>query len=130
MDQATVNVIQIFVGAIISLIPSVLIAIFGYLQFKKSHDLNVKTQPLKNKVSEGEAVERFSAGYSQLVDDLQERIDKMEVKQGEQDKKIDAQDIRIEAQNKRITFLETGVRKLVRQVRELGGDPVFDINGG
>jgi hypothetical protein len=122
MDDKTIILIQIFVGAIVSLIPSTLIAYYGYKQFKKNFDLNVKTQPLKNKVTEGDAVEKFAGGYSQLVDDLQIRLDKMEVRQDEADKKI-------AAQGKRISYLESGVRKLVKQVKELGGDPVFNLNG-
>jgi len=129
MDQATVNILQIFVGAFVSLIPSLIIAYYGYRQFNKSHDLNVKTQPVKNKVTEGEAVEKFALGYDKLVEDLQSRIDRLEDKQSKLEVKIEVQDKKIDDQNKRITYLETGVRQLVKQVKDLGGDPVFDING-
>lgn len=129
MENEKLILAQIIAGSLLSLIPAVIALIIGYKNQKRQDKLeNEKIGLAKDKNPsdidsvKGDAVSKFATGYEKLCQDLQDQIDTLTKRQ-------DRSDLKIIEQDRRISYLESGVRKLVKQVKDLGGDPVFDING-
>lgn len=103
--------LSILIGGVVAILP----AILGWV-------IANKKLPTEAKVSVGDAADKVSAGYDRLVENLQERLDKVENRLALTEEKAKEQECRI-------VYLENGIRKLVAQLKEHGLDPVFTING-
>jgi|MudIll2142460700_1097286.scaffolds.fasta_scaffold126033_3 uncharacterized coiled-coil protein SlyX len=119
----TVQIILIIlIPATISAIPPLIAAITAR-KTKAKERAEIKEH-------DANAAQKISDAYDKIVADLQDRITKTETREAARDETIEKLTGKVDELSKRVTYLETGVRKLVKQVKDLGGEPVFDVNGG
>lgn len=123
------TILQILLGGLITLIPGVLAWITATNAAKRRAAIEAAKLPVDMKVLAGDAADKVSQGYDRLVEDLQDRLNNVETRLSREELKICEQARVIAEQEKRINFLETGVKKLVAQLKGLREVPVFDING-
>lgn len=111
----------IIIPACISAIPPIIAAVTA----RKSKE----KERAEIKEHDASSAQKISDAYDRVVADLQERITKSEAREAARDETIEKLNGKVDGLNKRVTYLESGVRKLVKQVKDLGGEPVFDVNG-
>jgi len=106
----------VIIPAIISGIPAIISATSAKALAKK----NVSMAPAESNDLHAGATGKISLAYDGLTDNLIARIGCLEARQSQTEAKV-------ERQRRRIILLEQGIMKLIKQIQDAGGNPVFTL---
>jgi len=126
MTDTELDAIQIILVILVPAIISAGVAIYIARTNKKSR----KQQAAESRELDASAAEKISNAYDLVVKNLQNEIIKSRDEHRAELMKIEERQEQLEEkldkQQKRIVHLESGVAKLVKQIKLLGAEPVFN----